>query len=359
MHCIPGSCRGLKACYDSDIEHGDSCYVESVTATLKGVSRSRVSTQNGAQRQAHESETTFLEMVDQGHFYHGRLLDDLYVATFDFRFPEDPVLREHYPMVPPFDDIEPQALPPSGKYGSGNSIEYYFETCLTATDGTKRMVRRIKKNIEFTPTREPEAMDMPRSTITNHVDFMDAAGPMGQSQMIFDLEYPTVVAQREPFDLNLILKSSPSLDVFFHSCTVQLVENTCASVSDTLRESWMTEHTIGSEVHINDFDARPLINASPKTVLEYLTVPATCAASFATPNLQRTYSLRVIVMLQCGGQSQEMLYNTGNVTLLGAELGSKGMERETDEVYNPDMDGPREMFEGRLVPSLFVRHWRE
>ncbi|KAL2042088.1 hypothetical protein N7G274_005276 [Stereocaulon virgatum] len=187
---------------------------------------------------------------------------------------------------------------------------------------------------------------------------MEAVGPTGQSQMIFDLEYPTVVAQREPFDLNLILKSSPSLDLFLHSWTANLVENTCASVSDSLKENWMAEHTLGSEVHINDFKARPLINPSPKTALEYLTVPATCAASFATPNLQRTYSLRVIVMLQCGGQSQELLYNTGNVALLGAEFGSKGIEREDDEVYNPDMDGPREMFQGRLAPSLYVRNYR-
>ena len=120
----------------------------------------------------------------------------------------------------------------------------------------------------------------------------------------------------------------------------------------------MTDHTLGSEVHINDFDVRPLINASPKTVLENLTVPATCAVSFTTPNLQRTYSLRVIVMLHCCGQSQEMLYNTGHVTLLGVELGSKGAERDSDGVYDPDMDGPREMFQGRLVPSLYVRHYR-
>ena len=220
VYCIPGSCRDLKVCYDSDLKHGDNCYVESLTATLKGVSKSRVSTQNGAQCQAHESETTFLEMVDQGH-WQGRELDDLYLASFVFRFPEDPVLREHYPMVPPFDDVEPQALPPSGTYGSGNSIEYYFETCLTAVNGTKRMVRKIKKNVDFTPTRQPQAMDIPRSTITDHVDFMDAAGPTGQSQITFDLDYPTVVAQREPFDLSLILKSSPSPDLFLHSWTVQ------------------------------------------------------------------------------------------------------------------------------------------
>ena len=353
VHCIPGSCRELRVRYHSDLEHGENCHVESFTATLKGVSKSRVTTQYGAQRQAHESEITFLEMVDQGHDQ-GRLLDHIYSASFQFRFPEDPVLRDHYPMVPPFDDVEPQALPPSGKYGSGNSIEYYFETCLTTMDGTKRMVRKIKKNIDFTPTREPQAMDMPRATITKQVELMDAAGPTSQSQMIFDLEYPTVVAHREPFTLNLILKSLPSPDIFLHSWTVQLVESTCASVSDTLKEFWMTDHTLGSEVHINDFDARPLINASPKTVLENLTAPVTCAVSFATPNLQRTYSLQVIVMLQCGGQSQEMLYNTGNVTLLGAEVGSKGTEREYDEAYDP-MDGPREMFQGRLLPSAYVR----
>lgn len=354
MHCIPGSFRGLGVRYASDLKHGENCSVESLTATLKGVSKSRVSTQDGAQSQAHESEIIFFETEDQAQ-HSDRLLDLLHCASFEFRFPEDPLYYEHYPLVPPFDDVEPQLLPPSGNYGSGNSIEYFYEICLTAGNDTKRMVRKIKKNIDFTPTRAPQALDMPLSTITNQIEFMDAAEPTRQFQMIFDLEYPTVVAQREPFTLNLILKSTPSPDIFLHSWTVQLVESTCASVPDTLKEHWMTDYTLGSEVHINDLDTRPLVNASPITVLEDLTVPGTCAVSFSTPNLQRTYSLQVVVVLQCGDQSQEMLYKTENVTLLGAEIGSDGKDREYDEAYDEDIHGPLEMLKGKLLPPAYLR----
>lgn len=358
VHCIPGSCVEVSVCHDSDLEYGDNCHVESLTATLKGVSKSRISTHNDAQHQAHESEVNFLEMAaeDEGPWcYQGGLLDDIYRASFRFRFPADPVLCEHRPLRPPFDYVKPQALPPSGKYGGGNSIEYYFETCLTAVDGTKSVERKTKKTIDFTPTREPEAMDMPRSTITKQVEFMGTAGPTGQSQIIVDLDHPTVVTPREPFTLNLILKSLPSPDIFLHSWTVQLLESTCAFVSDTLKKSWTTDHTLGSEVHTNNFDARPLINALPKTVLEDLTVPGTCAASFATPNLQHTYRLQVVVTLQSGGQSQEVRYSTEAVTMLAAELGSKGLERESDEAYDFESDGPRVLYEGRLYPPTYAR----
>ena len=249
----------------------------------------------------------------------------------------------------PTDTVEPQALPPSGRYGNGNSIEYFYETSLFAADGEKRMERKQTKTFDFTPTREPHAMYKPRAAVTKKINLVDTAGQEWLPPVIiFDLDHPTVVAQRQPFTVNLVLKSPPAPDVFLHSWTIRLRETVCASLSDTLKESWITYQRLASEVHTSSLDAKPLINAMPTTVLDHLTVPDTCAASFTTQNLQLTYGLQVVVTLQCGTRSEELCFDTETVTVLGAELGSKGDQKEHEEIYDVFEHGPFETYKRRM-----------
>lgn len=65
VHCIPGSTRNILVEYRSDLRHGESCLVETLSARVFGVSKARVQTNDPYQ--VHEFEVQFLELKDDGH----------------------------------------------------------------------------------------------------------------------------------------------------------------------------------------------------------------------------------------------------------------------------------------------------
>ncbi len=57
-------------------------------------------------------------------------------------------------------------------------------------------------------------------------------------------------------------------------------------------------------------------------LFQSLSISSTFASSFVSPNIQRTYGLEILLVIESGGKMYDVVFELGEVTLLGAELGS-------------------------------------
>ncbi len=320
----------------------------SYTVTLLGVSKTCIITGDG---EIHESSAPFLEIKKSG--YDGpTLLEDGRLTHFFFRFPDDPVLGQHHRIESngntDRDRPTPQALPPSGEYGPGNRIDYSLDASLV-DEFTDSEIKATTK-LEFVPTHEAEVSDPQIFTTIQEMVLANPDGTLDPSTIKLARDSPRVVIQNQPFFLRLCLLHIPAPSVssapptvFLNSSVIQLLEKTCIQSEKNTKDQWTKKHTITSRDLSIDPEAGPFEITTQGldmgSLLGSVCIPSTFASSFECINIQRTYGLEVSLAVVCGGKTYDIAFDLGPVTLLGAELGEVGRQREDGEAYDPLIDG--------------------
>jgi len=358
LNAIPSSYRTVIV--TTEPKPGTDFMAKSFTVTLLGVSKTRIITSDG---EVHESSATFLK-IQKEVYYGPTLLEDGSPTYFFFQFPDDPVLRQHHPIDVNWytnrDRPKPHALPPSGDYGPGNSIDYSFEAILV--DGFTNSEIKATTKIEFSPTREAEVSDPQIFTTFSKNILANPDRYMNPSSLRLALDSPQVLIQDQDFPLRLRLLHKTARSVYsVHSvpptvllrcCLVQLLENTFIQSEKSTRDQWTKKHTIASHgTSIHPKAGAPEITTQGLdmgSLLQSPRIPSNLASSFECVNIQRTYSLKVSLVVECGGETYDIAFDLSPVTLLGAELGDVGRNREEEEGYDPEIDGVRTWVDGCL-----------
>lgn len=350
-YAIPGSCCTVTIF--SQPNPGIDFKAKSLIITLLGVSKTRIITGDGPNEETHESSATFLEISKQ--IYSGpMLLEDGHVSRFHFQFPDDPILTYYHP-----DDMDwfrdrdapkPQSLPPSGDYGSGNTIVYSFDVCLVDEISDSEIKASTKVN--FTPTREPEVSHPQSVTSVKEIELLAGPdSPLDASSLKLALASPQFIIQDQTFPLKLYslhevqaayLSSLHPPTILLKSALTQLLVNTSIQSGDNTREHRMDRRTVVNFSSTDSNAEAPYITMQELdlgALFQSLSISSVFASSFASPNIQRTYGLEILLVVESGGKTYDVVFKLGEVTLLGAELGGVGREREVKDSYDPSIDG--------------------
>lgn len=334
--------------------HPDSYFKAKVlTATLRGVSKTLVSAQKVVQGEMPQNIETFLEIRKEDDY--GTVTPEYgSVSTFSFQFPDDPVLLHHHPDYLDWwrdsDTPTPQTLPPSGIFGPGNEIVYSIDVCLH--DEISDSEIKARKEVAFTPTREPEASGSKALTVIKAIKTSVSADSCWKEEVVeLALSSPQVMIPDQPIDLNIrsVRKTqAPTTTtllppaILLKSALVKLLINTSIQSSGNTKEEHSHKHNIARFSSIDSNDEAPSITPhglSLAKLCHELKISPNFAASFATSNIQRNYALEILLVIEIGNNTFDVLFELGDVTLLGAELGSDGRDREMHESYDPDVHG--------------------
>ena len=342
--------------------------VRTFTISLLGVSKTRIITGNGSSEEIHESTAIFLKIEKEIH-RGPMVLESGHVCHFNFAFPEDPASTQPNSVDADLPHIrakpKAQALPPSGEFGSGNLIAYSFEASLV--DENSQSEIKASAMLEFSKTREVEVPDPQITTTVQEQLLASQDSIIGPSSFRLALDSPQIIIQEQSFPLMLRLShehsrttSSPQSAVLLKSCLMQLLANTAIQSENNTQNHWTNKHTIAS---------RDLRSLEPKAgapsittkgldmglLLRNPSIPLHYAPTFECTNIQRTYGLEVSLTVECGGETFDLKFEVGPVTVLAAEYVGEGRAKEEGNgSVNTARKDPRFGGDFRLVNDDFV-----
>ncbi len=306
-----------------------------VVVSLLGISKTRVVIGNGTNQEVQESCITFLRIDtklcnDMGRQSSGR---------FQILLPQDPAFAQHDysdlpdPRYP--DRPGPQTLPPSGDFGSGNTITYTVEASLVG--GGPMTQAKACKVLEFTKLRAFERSD-PQILATDRFLYLKSISSAQRPVYLhFSLDSPQIVIQGQAFPV-LLRRSSEgftSADLCLRSCIIQLMVNTSINSSDGYQSHWTSRHTIGRFEVGPQTASENLPVITPEgldlgMVIRDLKSPLHYAPTFQSPNIERSYGLIIQLVVQCGGDSNKFAYVTCSVTVLACQSAAAERQRKME-----------------------------
>ena len=310
------------------------------TIRLVGISKTRIVSSHGSNEEVCESSTIFLDIEKEIH-RGPMVLESDHVCQFSFLVPEDPASAQYDPFdaaVPWVrEKPKPQKLPPSGQFGSGNHITYSLEASLI--DESSRSEIKASTILKFSNTRAVETPD-PRPVTTVQEKVLAGQGNInGLSSFELALDSPQVLIQEKVFPL--ILRPSekrwrtmsfPLPEVQLKSCLVQLLVSTSIQGVNNTHDYWTEKHTIAS------FESREsnaeYLRITTQTLnlgmlLHNLSIPLHYPPTFKSTSIERTYGLEVLVTVDHGGDTSDLKFEVGPVTVLAAEY--VGTERAREQ----------------------------
>ena len=314
-------CNGCLVTYPGP---GREFHSNPLRISLIGVSRTCIITGEGLEREVHQSCETFLNI--QREPYGGpEVLEHGRATLFWIQVPHDPASKRSGVFNPPwsYEEPKPQALPPSGEFGSGNTVTYSVEVLLV--DENSRQHIKSSKPLTFSMTREIEAPD---PEIITTISEQGLVSP-GQSTFKLALDGPRIIVPEQALPLNIRIVygeahitefSRPT--VLLRSGLLQLLENTFIQSEDNTNDQWTNKHTISSVPQFGSNAEAPSITTQGLDLgllLQNPRISQHFPPSFASPNIQRTYGLLLSLIVECGGDTFELAFGIDPVTLLGAE----------------------------------------
>ena len=304
--------------------------VEILTVTLLGLSETCITTGSGHDQLTEKSSDTFLKL-EKTMEKAPLVLGSGCVRHFYLIFPDDPGFIQHDPKLADLPHVrekpKPQVLPPSGDFGSGNSIVYRVDASLV----DKNSQREIKATtlLDFSPTRTVDVPDPQTVSIVRKQLFASEYG--GECLEIYKLalDGPQTVVQEQPFPITLRLEDEHSQATYttlptlsMNKCVVELLATTVIQDRNKSQDSWTTEYTIASRMWEPNTSA-PCITAAGLDLgmlLGPLFILKQHEPSFECNNIQRTYCIAVSVEVGHEvGAVAEIRFQTDLLTLLAAE----------------------------------------
>jgi len=185
---------------------GTNLHVRAFSISLVGVSKTRIVTTNGPSEELHESSATFLNL-EMNMRRELMVLGSGYVEHFYVVFPEDPACAQQLSLGVEMPQLlikpNPQTLPPSGEFGSGNVTAYSLEASLR--DESSRDTTKATTMISFSKTRAVEAPDLKVITMIQEKTLASQGSVHGPSSISLALDSPQIIIQWRTFPLVLSL----------------------------------------------------------------------------------------------------------------------------------------------------------
>ena len=349
---FPGTRKPGFRCYGVIINHpgeGEAFHARSYTARLRGVCKTRLSLGQTFDEVTQESTSCFLSL-EESMFTGPHIVPHGQFEWFNFFLPERPatvkIRADNNITRPFFFPILPEArnLPPSGRYGPGNTIEYFVEAVIQ----DYILGRTIEKSMpfEFAVTREVEDPEPMINTLSQVILIAHRASQSSGPRFTLMLGCATTIIQNHAFHsrLHLPILGTP-LQLALTSCKMQLMERTTIISSDGAKQHTVKGYLLSSR---NDFTNDTLSTLSPgndsldiSSVLGKPCVPLSVVPSFACDLIYRTYSLEVSVRLLYKPQESRAIpinveFEMPRITLLLGETVS--VANAAEEEYNNRTD---------------------
>ncbi|MCJ1274237.1 hypothetical protein MMC21_002032 [Puttea exsequens] len=301
----------------------------SFSISLVGISETRIITGKGATQEVHESSNTFLKLEEEIETQ-SKTLEWGHVCHFHIAIPEDPVsARSTAPdMLWLMRRSQPQTLPPSWDFGSGNTIVYSLEASLF--DEVLKREIKASRVLEFCKDR---AIEVPDPQIANLIQEKPLAAQdniNSQSTLKLALECPQVFTQAQRFPLTLRLlndhgrtKSSPPPEVLLKSCLVEFLAHTSIKTEDNAQDRWTEKHTIASfdtcstESHAESPSIIPQ-GLDLAMLFGNTSVPLHHPPTFESRDIEHSYGVGVSAIVECEGDAFEFKFEVDPVTVLAA-----------------------------------------
>ncbi len=280
------------------------------------------------------------------------MLESGHVSHFNFAFPEDigsgdTASEQDKAFKEEMDSLlgtpKAQALPPSGEFGSGNSITYSLEASLIEENYHHEI--KASTTLEFSKTREFEAPDPQIITIVQEKLLASQDSTLAPLRFNLTLDSPQVIIQEQPFPLMLQLShgnsrttSSPPTTVLFRSYLVQLLENTAIQSTNNTQDYWTNKHPIASwDLSSLESNARaPSITTQgldTEVLIHNLSIPLRYAPTFDCENIELTYGLEVSLTVEYAGETFDLGFDVGAMTVMAAEWVGEERANEEGMVY--------------------------
>ena len=240
---------------------------------------------------------------------------------------------------------EPQTLPPSGEFGSGNLIAYSLEASLI--DENSQSEIKASTMLEFSKTRAVEAPDPQVITTVQEKILAGQDSILGSSNFELALDSPQIVIQEQPFPLTLRLLnehsrtiSSPSTIVLLKSYLVQLLANTAIESENNTQNHWAKKHAIASRdlYSLESKAGAPNITTEGLdmgVLLHNLNIPLHYVPTFECTNIQRAYGLEILLTVECREETVDLKFEGGPLTVLAAEHVGVGCAKELEIAFKP------------------------
>jgi len=309
-------------------EPGAHFTTNSLSVTLRGFSTTRVTAQDGAEKKPHESIVKFLERRQE--VYDHEVYDlpmDLHEgrqSSFWLPFPKDPAhkhVREIDWDEPFCDNVIPQNLPPSGRFGHDTEISYSVEAYMLDLNSGKEI--KASMPVLFTPTRDVKEAVSKGIEIVQESLLRDDSQDTGFSTFHVAMRSPTVFVPGYSFPLEIrLLPGCPSSStVLLKGGSVQLLEHTTAQSANNHSMTWHKNHTIVSHDHLPLESDESVQEITTKgldiaTLLHHPTIPLHLMPSFEGVNMQHFYGITIFLRFECGKQSFDMIFGIGQITML-------------------------------------------
>lgn len=313
---------------------------------LLGISKTRISTSENYIEKIHESSAVFLEIrKDLGTGT--RVLEDGQMCQFQFWFPEDPTAKSRFPDLLDLNWIlelpQPQTLPPSGNFGSGNIIAYKFEIIIIEEDSDRHI--KADQDLTFSVTRGIRLPD-PKMISTVQKRPIHGRAELDDSQHLsLALECAVEFVQGEPVSLwlKVVDRNEPSsAKVLLKSSTVQLIEKTAIQGDNHLENQWTDKYVIASRVFERNLPTITTQATNLGALLHDPSIPLNHPPTFSCINIQRTYGMSILLLAEIVGcRTLEYRFDLDSVTLLPTEHSDTAWKKEMKEVEaNEPYDGP-------------------
>ena len=320
--------------------------VKAFFVRLLGVSRTRISTGGDRTEKIHESSVVFLE-IRKDLETRPTVLEDGLRRQFQLRFPDDPTAKPRFPDVGDLNWIwelpQPRALPPSGNFGSGNTIAYKFEVILVEENSDRHI--KADRDFTFSVTRQIQLLDLKVIDTVQERPIRGRVGLDGLQHLSLALKCATELVQGEPLSLWVGPVDSiepSSAKILLKSSTVQLIEKTAIQGDNYLENQWTDKYVIASRVFEPNFPTIMTQATNLGALLHDPSIPLDHPPTFSCTNIQRTYGMTVSLIAEVEGcETHEFQFDLDSVTLLPAEHSDTAWKKEVEEdEANDPIDPP-------------------
>lgn len=349
-------------------EPGAHFTTNSLSVTLRGFSTTRVTARDGPEEKPHESTVKFLER--RRELYDQEVYDlpvDLHEgrrSSFWVAFPKDPAHKNVHEIDWDqycCDNIIPQNLPPSGRFGHGNEISYTVEAYMLDLNSGKEV--KASMPVLLTPTRDVKEAVGKGIEIVQQSRLRDDDQDTGFRTFHVAMSSPTVFVPGYPFPLEIRLLPgypSSSTTVLLKGGSVQLLEHTTAQTANKHSMTWDDNHTIVSHDHLPlEFDESAqgvtTKGLDIATLFHHPTIPLRFMPSFECVNMQHFYGITVFLRFECGKQSFELTFGIKRITLLPTDHYDFALAKAEHESWSIADGDIRPPFPN-LVPFVY-KYW--
>ena len=318
--------------------HERTINVKAFFVRLLGISKTSICTHEDSSKKTQESNSIFLEI--QKDLARGlKVLEHQFRSEFQFRFPfpDDRTTRTFFPRTAnPYQDFElpqPQALPPAGSFGSGNTIVYKMEVNLIEEDSVRHI--KAEQDFTFSMTRTVPASDPMTTTIVHKRPIYRRAGSHDPQHLTLGLRCTSEVVQGELLSLWIRRADENELssaNVLLKSSVVQLIEKTSIQGHGVLRDSCIEKYVIASRIYESGLPAITTQATNLGALLHDPSISSSHPPSFSSPNIQRTYGISISLTVEVEGyKTYKVSFNLDSILLLPAERFDTAWQTEVEE----------------------------